>query len=86
MVVALLVAVPALAQQSTPSPRAKDAKEMSVDELKKKIDSGAKVLVIDVREDEEVKTGSIPGAVQVRMSELESRMKDIPKNVQLVFT
>jgi len=42
--------------------------------------------VIDLRSDEEVKSGSIPGAVHIPMEQLESRMKDIPKDVALVFT
>ena len=42
--------------------------------------------MIDVRSDEEIKTGSIPGAIHIPMDELEARMKDVPKDVQLVFT
>lgn len=45
-----------------------------------------KVLIIDVRNDEEVKTGSIPGSIHIPMAELQKRMADIPKDVQLVFT
>jgi rhodanese-related sulfurtransferase len=44
------------------------------------------VLVIDVRSDEEVAAGSIPGAVHIPMEQLEGRMKDIPRDVALVFT
>jgi rhodanese-related sulfurtransferase len=75
-----LAAGPVLAQRSA------SAKETPADELKRLIDAGEKVLVIDVRSDEEAKSGSIPGAVHVPMEQLESRMKDIPKDVQLVFT
>jgi rhodanese-related sulfurtransferase len=75
-----LAAGPVLAQRSA------NAKETPADELKRLIDAGEKVLVIDVRSDEEAKSGSIPGAVHVPMEQLESRMKDIPKDVQLVFT
>ena len=62
------------------------AKETTADALREKLDKGEKVLVIDVRSDEEVKTGSIPGAVHIPMEQLESRMKDIPRDVALVFT
>jgi rhodanese-related sulfurtransferase len=76
----LLVAAPAVAQHST------TAKQTAADQLKAKLDKGEKVLVIDVRSDDEVKSGSIPGAVHIPMAELEARMKDVPKDVQLVFT
>jgi rhodanese-related sulfurtransferase len=66
--------------------RSATAKETKADELKAKLDKGEKVLVIDLRSDEEVKTGSIPGAIHIPMEQLEARMKDVPKDVQLVFT
>ena len=75
-----LTANPAAAQRSA------TAKETPADVLKAKLDKGEKVLVIDVRSDEEVKTGSIPGAIHIPMEQLEARMKDVPKDVQLVFT
>ena len=70
----------ALAQRST------TARETTPDALQRMLDRGEKVLVIDVRTDEEVKTGSIPVAIHVPMDQLEARMKDVPKDVQLVFT
>ena len=79
-VAALALATPARAQRSA------TARETKADELKAKLDKGEKVLVIDVRSEEEVKTGSIPGAIHIPMEQLEARMKDVPKDVQLVFT
>ena len=58
---------------------------LDVDELKAQLDAGAEVLLIDVREDHEVESGSIPGAIHVPVGELEARMPDIPKDVRLVF-
>jgi rhodanese-related sulfurtransferase len=78
--VGLVLGTPGWSQRST------TARETTADELKAKIDKGEKVLVIDVRSDEEVESGSIPGAVHIPMEQLEARMKDIPKDVQLVFT
>jgi 3-mercaptopyruvate sulfurtransferase SseA len=66
--------------------RSATAKETPADELKARLDRGEKVLVIDLRSDEEVKSGSIPGAIHIPMEEIESRMKDIPKDVAIVFT
>ena len=59
---------------------------IAVSELKEKLDSGEKLLLIDVREDWELEeTGAIPGAIHIPMAELDMRMLDIPKDVQLVF-
>ena len=66
--------------------RSTTAREMPPDALQQMLDRGEKVLVIDVRTDEEVKSGSIPGAIHIPMDQLEARMKDVPKGVQLVFT
>jgi uncharacterized protein (TIGR02246 family) len=66
--------------------RSATATETPADVLKARLDEGAKVLVIDLRSDEEVKGGSIPGAVHIPMEQLEARMKDIPRDVALVFT
>jgi rhodanese-related sulfurtransferase len=69
-----------------PAQQPETARETSPDALQQMLDRGEKVLVIDVRTDEEVKTGSIPGAIHVPMEQLEARMKDVPRDVQLVFT
>ncbi len=66
--------------------RSATAKETAAAVLKQKLDAGEKLLVIDVRSDEEVRSGSIPGAIHIPMEQLEARMKDVPKDVQLVFT
>ena len=71
----LAVALPAAAQ----------TERMEIDELKKQLDAGAEVLMIDVREDHEVESGSIPGAIHIPVGELEDRMSDIPKDIRLVF-
>ncbi len=83
---ACLVAGLALAAATAWAQRSPTARETKADELKAKLDKGEQVLVIDVRSDEEVKSGSIPGAIHIPMEQLEARMKDVPKDVQLVFT
>jgi rhodanese-related sulfurtransferase len=75
-----VLAAPVSAQRSA------TAKETPAAVLKQKLDAGEKLLVIDVRSDDEVASGSIPGAIHIPMEQLEARMKDIPKDVQLVFT
>ncbi len=62
------------------------SERIAISELKQKLDSGEKLLLIDVREDWELEEdGAIPGAIHIPMAELDMRMKDIPKDVQLVF-
>ena len=75
----LLLAAAVLRGQAPSGPR------VDVDALKAALDAGAAMLLIDVREDWEVESGSMPGAVHVPMAELERRMADIPRDVRLVF-
>jgi predicted sulfurtransferase len=76
----------ALATSPTWAQRSATARETKPDALQQMLDRGEKVLVIDVRTDQEVLSGSIPGAIHIPMDQLEARMKDVPRDVQLVFT
>ena len=59
---------------------------IAVSTLKEKLERGDAFLLIDLREDNEIQeNGAIPGAIHIRMGELDERMKDIPKEVELVF-
>jgi len=65
---------------------AQEATRIAISELKEKLDSGAEFLLIDVREDHELKEdGAIAGAIHIPMGELDDRMKDVPKDIDLVF-
>ena len=65
---------------------AKAPERIAVGDLKKKLDSGEKLLLIDVREDWELEAdGAIAGAIHIPVADLDARMKDIPKDVQLIF-
>ncbi len=77
--VGLLLAATAVAAQAPPEQRA------DIDELKAAVDAGATMLLIDVREDWEVASGSMPGSIHIPVAELERRMPDIPKDIRLVF-
>jgi len=80
--VILIASLAAVAQGQT----AQQAGRIAVTDLKKKLDSGEKFLLIDVREDWELKQdGAIAGAIHIPVAELDARMKDIPKDVQIVF-
>ena len=75
----LLVGVAVASGQAPPEQR------VDIDELKAAIDAGATMLLIDVREDSEVESGSIPGSIHIPLGQLEDRMSDIPHDVRLVF-
>jgi rhodanese-related sulfurtransferase len=62
------------------------AERIPISELKKKLDSNEKIIVIDVREAQEIKeSGAIPGAIRIPMAQLEKRMGELPKNAEIVF-
>ena len=59
---------------------------IAISQLKQKLDSGEEFLLIDVREDLELeRDGAIAGAIHIPVDDLDKRMKDIPKNIPLVF-
>lgn len=77
----VLLSVPWAAAQATKPPE-----RIAITNLKKRLDSGEKLLLIDVREDWELeKNGAIAGAIHIPMAELDARMKDIPKDAEIVF-
>jgi len=77
----VLLSVPWAAAQATKPPE-----RIAITNLKKKLESGDKLLLIDVREDWELeKNGAIAGAIHIPMAELDARMKDIPKDAEIVF-
>ena len=83
-VIALILAFGPGLQQA----RAQDnqTERIPITELKEKLDSGAQFLLIDVREDHELeRDGAIAGAIHIPMGDLDARMRDIPKNIDLVF-
>jgi rhodanese-related sulfurtransferase len=70
------------AQNQTPL----QPERIAVSDLKRKLDSGEKFLLIDVREASEIdQEGAIPGAIHIPVGQLDARMKDIPKDVEIVF-
>jgi len=63
----------------------KKTERIAIAELKNKLAS-EEFLLIDVREDSELaEQGAIPGAIHIPMGELDDRMQDIPKDIELVF-
>jgi len=90
--IALIALSAFAAEQSLPYPadpktkKAIGAKEMPAAELKKKIDAGEQVLVLEVRDASFYEKERIPGAIHIPFADLQEALKDIPKDRTLVFT
>ncbi|CAG7622361.1 rhodanese-like domain-containing protein [Paenibacillus allorhizosphaerae] len=55
------------------------------EELKQRLTNGEKPDIIDVREDEEVAFGMIPGAIHIPLMQLPERLADIPQNGETIL-
>src|SRR5246127_2934217 len=65
----------------------KRTKQVSLDELKRRIDAGEKVTLVDVREKDEWRAGYIPGAVSLPRGflEIQEEQKLPDKNAKIVL-
>ena len=57
---------------------------LTKEELAKRIRRKNDLLVLDVRPQEEYAAGHVPGAVSIPVSELKRRLKELPKNKEIV--
>jgi rhodanese-related sulfurtransferase len=58
--------------------------EISVRELKRRRDAQEDVVLLDVREPEEIATASIPGATPIPMNEIPMRLEELPRSRPIV--
>ncbi|WP_432362054.1 rhodanese-like domain-containing protein [Sporosarcina sp. UB5] len=54
-------------------------KEITTAELQQKLENGETVHLLDVREDDEVASGKIPGAIHIPLGEVEERLEELDK-------
>ncbi|MFD1851921.1 rhodanese-like domain-containing protein [Oceanobacillus bengalensis] len=54
--------------------------EITAKDLEEKLEKGEKLNIIDVREDDEVAGGIIPGAKHIRLSEIPERVNELEKD------
>ncbi|RSK55285.1 rhodanese-like domain-containing protein [Bacillus canaveralius] len=59
--------------------------KITTEELKKKLESGDKLELVDVREDEEVEQGMIPGARHIRMGTIPDNLDKFDKDTEYIF-
>jgi rhodanese-related sulfurtransferase len=62
-----------------------ELKIITPEELKKKLEAGEKLELVDVREDYEVEQGKIPGAKHIPMAEIPASMGYFDKNKEYIF-
>ena len=62
------------------------AKPKPADALKKQLDGGNTVLIIDVRQAANFEKETIPGAINIPLAELEGHLKQMSKDTFIVFT
>ncbi len=60
-------------------------KTISTDELEQKLKNGEDLLLVDVREDEEVEEGMIPGAKHIKMGEIPESLDQFDKDKEYIF-
>lgn len=61
-----------------------DIEELTKEELWQRIKREDKLVVLDVRPQEEYDAGHLPGAVSIPLEELKKRIKELPKSKQIV--
>ena len=62
-----------------------DLSTITTDELQKKLEAGEKLELVDVREDEEVAAGMIPGAKHIKMMEIPNRMNELEREMEYII-
>jgi len=58
--------------------------EITVQELKDKMDENPNLQVLDVREPFEVQVGSIPGTIKIPMNAVPARMDELDKSTEII--
>ncbi|AIQ17783.1 rhodanese-like domain-containing protein [Paenibacillus sp. FSL L8-0470] len=59
--------------------------QITPQELRKRLETGEDLVLIDVREDDEVAFGMIPGAQHIPMGEIPQRTEELPAETEIVF-
>ncbi|AIQ52304.1 rhodanese-like domain-containing protein [Paenibacillus sp. FSL R7-0331] len=62
-----------------------DIPQVTPDELRQRLAAGEDLLLIDVREEDEVAAGMIPGAQHIPMGQIPQRSGDLPADSGIIF-
>lgn len=89
MIIAAILAFLVLAWFVSRMVKRKGSGMMDVTDLKKRIDAGENLLIVDLRDEPEFKKGHIAGAVNIPIGEFESRIGEVEntnKRLTLICT
>ncbi|AST92928.1 rhodanese-like domain-containing protein [Sutcliffiella cohnii] len=62
-----------------------DIPVITAEELKAKLEKGEELLLVDVREDEEVEMGIIPQAKHIKMGDIPESLEQFEKDKEYIF-
>lgn len=54
-------------------------------DLKQRLDAGEQIHLIDVREDDEVAHGMIPGAIHIPLGQIPYRLDELPADEEVIY-
>jgi rhodanese-related sulfurtransferase len=57
--------------------------EITVSELKRRRDAGEPLVLLDVREPDEIETAALDGATYIPMREIPSRLEELPRDTPI---
>ncbi len=60
-------------------------KEITAEEVQRKLENGENIELIDVREEEEVEAGMIPQARHIRMNDIPDQLEQLDKDKETIF-
>lgn len=60
-------------------------RSITPEELRRRLEAGETPIIIDIREDDEVAQGMIPGAKHIAMSTLPYRLNEIPQDEEVIL-
>lgn len=59
--------------------------QVTPQELRKRLESGEDLVLIDVREDDEVAFGMVPGAQHIPMGQIPEHTDELPSESEIIF-
>jgi rhodanese-related sulfurtransferase len=62
-----------------------DIPVITTDELQQKLEAGENLELVDVREDEEVAAGMIPGSRHIKMMDIPNRLNELDREKEYIF-
>lgn len=62
-----------------------ERRTIEAEEVRRRLEAGENLIIVDVREDEEVAMGMIPGAKHIVMGSIPDRVDEIPREGEVIL-